>query len=91
MGVRGFMQQSYAFLMNVRSLLDAQTFQLAEGHELRCANSDEIEGIKRTIDQVNVFSRYGYSEARLEEDGLVSAPTENGVTMSWHSAAMTPY
>lgn len=70
------MQQSYAFLMNVRSLLDAQTFQLAEGHELRCANSDEIEGIKRTIDKVNVFSRYGYSEARLEEDGLVSLPTE---------------
>lgn len=63
------MPQSYAFLMNVRSLLDATTFQLAEGHELRRANNDEIEGIKRTTDKLNagMFSNYRLWEDRLEQ------------------------
>lgn len=55
------MEQSYAFLLNVRSLLDAPTFQLAEGHELRRANNNEIEEIKRPIDSLKtgVFLDYG--------------------------------
>ena len=61
------MQQSYAFLMNVRSLLDAPTFQLAEGCELRRANDDEIEDIKGTINGLNVGT---FSDNRLWEDRL---------------------
>ncbi len=61
------MQQSYAFLMNVRSLPDAATFQLAEGCELRRANNDEIEGIKETIDRMRLGTS---SDNRLWEDRL---------------------
>src|SRR6266581_4120749 len=61
------MQQSYAFLLNVRSLLDAPTFQLAEGYELRRANNDEIAAIKRTIGRLNAG---GFSDYRLWEDRL---------------------
>jgi hypothetical protein len=73
------MQQSYAFVINVRSLHGAGTFQLAEGHELRRANNDEIESIERTMDRLNVFSNYGILEARLEQNGLVSRPTEEWI------------
>lgn len=62
-------EQCYAFILNVRSLLDGPAFQLAEGHEPRRANSDEIEGIKRTIERLKtgMFSDYRLWEDRLEQ------------------------
>lgn len=62
------MERCYAFVTNVRSLLDAPTYQLVEGHELRRANDDEIARIKGTIDSLAAatFPNYRLWEDRLE-------------------------
>lgn len=61
-------EQCYAFVINVRSLLDASTYQLAEGHDLRRASDDEIARIKGTIDSLTsgTFRNYRLWEYRLE-------------------------
>lgn len=45
--------QSFVFVMNIRSLLGSTNFELAEGVNLRRANDDEIESIKRTLKQLS--------------------------------------
>lgn len=41
--------ESYAFVMNVLELTDGKSYELAPGHVLRRAMSDEISVIKNTI------------------------------------------
>lgn len=47
-----FLPESFAFVMNVSQLVDAPSYALAPGHELRRATNDEITIIKDTLKQL---------------------------------------
>lgn len=47
---------SYAFVMNVRTLQGAASFELASGHELRRATAREIGEIKETLKTLSGFT-----------------------------------
>jgi hypothetical protein len=48
-----FVQEGYAFVMNLRSLGTAPSYILAPGHELKRATSAQIAEIKKTLMAIN--------------------------------------
>lgn len=47
--------ESYAFVMNVTALSGEDSYRLAEGHELRRANTREVAEIKETLKDLPGF------------------------------------
>ena len=58
---------NYSFILNISRLVDADSFTLAPGHELRRANATETAAIKEHPSPSNESSRDDAVGARTEE------------------------
>jgi hypothetical protein len=71
--------ENFGFVMNVSRLVGATSFSMAAGHELRRANIEEIETIRKTLQPYTIFPAFTPWEFRSDGGRLERLPE-----IDWH-------